>query len=202
MKIVLLNGSPRSDGNTQSMLNELEAHMLNYSADNTDIKIVQVSQLLEELDTPYCTACSNPCQGNCYEDTRLEKLITSLSEVDGLVAASPVYFGTVSAQLKSFWDLTRTVRGNESLLYTVGAAIAVGGGRFGGQETTLRAIHDMMFIHGMLLVGDSCTGNMGHQGPVAQQPFEKDDNAKTRLEVLAQSVVETAAATRRLRSKK
>ena len=88
-----------------------------------------------------------------------------LRRADGILLGSPVYFGTVSAQLKSFWDKTRLLRREKYLINVVGGALAVGGSRFGGQETTLRALQDMMLCQGMIVVGDAhLEEDAGHQG--------------------------------------
>lgn len=165
MEAVLLNGSPRRGKNTHQLLDQIACGLRDRSIDT---HIVQVSQVLAELEVPFCIACRTPCDGHCYQDTRMESVLGRMRRSDAVIAASPVYFGTVSGPLKAFWDLTLRERSRGSLLYTVGAAVAVGGGRFGGQETTLRALHDMMLIHGMILVGDSRRGDIGHLGVAVQ----------------------------------
>jgi len=62
-----------------------------------------------------------------------------LAQADALIIGSPVYFGTVSAQLKGFWDKSRKLRTALALLNTVGAAVTTGGARFGGQEDYLES---------------------------------------------------------------
>jgi multimeric flavodoxin WrbA len=123
-----------------------------------------------------------------------------LRRADGLILGSPVYFGTVAAPLKAFWDKTRRIRKELALLNVVGGAVAVGGSRFGGQETTLRAMHDMMLTQGMTLVGDGhFSGDAGHHGACAQQPAGDDHQVFERTRLLVQRVVEVARATADLR---
>ncbi len=197
MKAILLNGSPRKDGSSAHLLevmakklSERECHTITRSA----------LDLLSELETPFCTHCSRVCEGQCYRGTAVEEFYDLVPQVDCLVVASPVYFGTVSAEVKALWDLGRKIRSEKGLLYTVGAGIATGGGRFGGQETTIRAIHDMMFIQGMIVVGDSSPGGIGHQGVAASDPATGDQNAEKRLEIMAEAVADVSWATRELRS--
>ena len=143
-----------------------------------------------------------PCSGACYRGSELETAYRRLAAADALILGSPVYFGTVSAQLKAFWDKTRKLRSELALLNTVGAALAVGAARFGGQETTLKALFDMMLVQGMLIVGDGHrSGDAGHQGACAHQPAAEDQNAARRVSLLAQRVVEVARATSGLRQK-
>ena len=43
--------------------------------------------------------------------------------------------------------------------------------RFGGQETTIKAIHDLMLVQGLIIVGDGHRDfDSGHQGACAQRP--------------------------------
>ncbi len=197
LRAILLNGSPREDGNTRYLL---EALLSRLQERGVKTRLVDVYSVLSDLDVPFCTACASVCTGTCYEGTGLESLFSEMEGVDILVAGSPVYFGTVSAPLKSLWDMTRRLRSLEGLMYTVGAAIAVGGGRFGGQETTLRAVHDMMFIQGMVVVGDSAPGSVGHQGVCAAAPAEDDPGVQQRLDALAGGLTAVAGATRTLRA--
>jgi len=94
-----------------------------------------------------------------------------LERADGIIVASPVYFGCMTAQLKALFDRTRVLRRQGFLLSgKVGGAIAVGGSRNGGQEKTLQAIHDWMHIQGMIVVGDN-----NHFGGIVQVPAESDE---------------------------
>ncbi len=196
MKAVLLNGSPRRKKNTHQLLAATADHL---NEMGMETNIICAAEILRGLEVPFCTACRTPCDGSCFSDTEMETAMSEIRRADAVVAASPVYFGTVSAPLKAFWDLTLRERSRGSLLYTVGAAIAVGGGRFGGQETTLRAIHDMMLIHGMILVGDSSSAGTGHLGVAVQQGEADESHVKRRLRILAEAVFETARETRSLR---
>ncbi len=199
-RIYLLNGSANRWGNTHDMLCAVQAHL--DAESEVASEIVHIASLLEDVHPPYCTHCSDPCEGACYRGTDLEQFYEKLSRADALVVGSPVYFGTVSAPLKGFWDMTRRLRSESDLLYTVGGALSVGGGRFGGQETTIRAVHDMMLIQGMIIVGDSSPEGIGHQGSCATRPASRDSAAAESLSRLAEAVVETAAATAHLREKR
>ncbi len=197
MKAFLLSGSPRADGSSVAMLDLLEDSLREQSF---AVERYSALDLLREMDEPFCTHCSSVCDGRCYADTAVEDFFRGLPRADCLVIASPVYFGTVSAEIKALWDLGRKIRSERGLLYTVGAALAVGGGRFGGQETTIRALHDMMFIQGMIVVGDSSGDGIGHQGVAAQDPAAGDAKAAGRLEILAAGLADVSRATARLRA--
>ncbi len=196
-KIFLLNGSANERGNTYDMLQTLQSNLPGQAT----AEIVHVASLLEDVDPPYCAHCSDPCAGDCYRGTELEDVYAEMRRADAIVAGSPVYFGTVSTQLKGFWDKTRRLRSESGLLYTVGAALSVGGGRFGGQETVLSAVHDMMLIHGMIIVGDSSPDGIGHQGSCAARPASGDASAAQSLARLAEGVADVAEASSSLRRK-
>ena len=197
MFILGINGSPNQDGNTVFLLNEALTAVRKAGAKT---ELLHVAEILQGVEPPFCEICSSPCDGVCGEGNKLGEASDLLRGVDGIIIGSPVYFGTLSGQLKAFWDKTRVLRREKALLNVVGGAIAVGGARFGGQETTLKAIHDMMLVQGMIIVGDGCQDfDCGHQGACAQRPAEKDENGRRRAHILGQHVLEVAGATKELR---
>lgn len=199
MLLVALNGSPRRRGNTARLLEHaLEA----VSGPGIETQVVHVSWALEDQDHPFCHQCSDPCQGKCWQGKRLEQAYNVLSRADALLVGSPVYFGTLSGQLKAFWDKSRVLRRQQALLNVVGGALAVGASRFGGQENTLRAIHEIMLVHGMTVIGDGyLEEDCGHHGACAQKPADADTQALERAAILAKRAVEVAVATMGLRHK-
>jgi multimeric flavodoxin WrbA len=197
LRVIGLNGSPREEGSTAFLL---ELALKTARQEGAETELIHLQPLLQEQKYPYCRACSSPCSGACYRGTALEQAFQKLAQADALIIGSPVYFGTVSAQLKGFWDKSRKLRTALALLNTVGAAVTTGGARFGGQETTLRALHDMMLVQGMILVGDGhASADAGHHGCCSQAPASGDENAVMRLEILTHRVVEVARATSVLR---
>ncbi|CAB1056940.1 Trp repressor-binding protein [Olavius sp. associated proteobacterium Delta 1] len=80
---------------------------------------------------------------------------------DGLIVGSPVYFGTMAAQLKSVLDEFVGVR--RKMENKVGAAFSTAGDASGGKETTMMSIIQALLIYGMIIVGDpmSATGHYG-----------------------------------------
>jgi NAD(P)H dehydrogenase (quinone) len=80
---------------------------------------------------------------------------------DGVIAGSPVYFGSMAAPLKDLFDRLVVVR--KSMGDKVGAAFATGGDPTGGKETTLISIIQALLIYGMIVVGDPLDAS-GHYG--------------------------------------
>ncbi len=90
-------------------------------------------------------------------ETTKEDLVAA----DGIILGSPVYFGTVTAEMKDLID--RSVGARRKLRNKVGAAFATGGHHTGGKETTLLSMIVAFLIHEMVVVGDPIeTG--GHYG--------------------------------------
>ncbi|MBI9073825.1 MAG: NAD(P)H-dependent oxidoreductase [Desulfatibacillum sp.] len=79
----------------------------------------------------------------------------------GIIAGSPVYFGSMAAELKKVFDDFVSTR--KQMENKVGAAFATSGDATGGKETTMLSIIQCMFIYGMIVVGDpmSATGHYG-----------------------------------------
>lgn len=98
----------------------------------------------------------------CSQDDPMNELYDSLLEYDGFLLATPVYMGTVSAQMKAFLDRLRPVWVNSGALAgRVGGAIAVGGDRSGGHETALLDIVSFFMCFGVFPMGGVPGGNLG-----------------------------------------
>ena len=64
----------------------------------------------------------------------------------------------------------------------------------------MRALHDIMLVHGMILVGDGFgEADCGHHGVCAQRPASADNDAIKRTDLLAARMVEVCGATAALR---
>ncbi|MGD0154335.1 MAG: flavodoxin family protein [Thermacetogeniaceae bacterium] len=197
MLITAINGSPNRDGNTALLLREALATARELGAET---RLLNAAEVLADLDQPFCEACSNPCNAACAEGNRLGEALDLLRQVDGLIIGSPVYFGTITGQLAAFWDKTRTIRRDRALLNVVGGAVSVAGSRYGGQETTIKVIHGLMLVQGLIIVGDGHREfDCGHHGVCSQQPSGSDTDAVDRARILARRIVEVARATEGLR---
>src|SRR4030043_2286839 len=84
-----------------------------------------------------CTHCGL-CHTNreCVIQDDLQELYALLSEAKGIIFATPVYNGGVSAQIKAVMDRMRAVVASDKNFFRgkIGMGIAVGGDRAGGQE--------------------------------------------------------------------
>ena len=197
MLIIGLNGSPAKDGNTAYLLKEALSEIRELGAET---ELIHCAEALKGLKTPFCLACSSPCSAKCYQDKELAKVYAQLAVCDGIILGSPVYFGTISGQMKAFWDKSRALRANKYLLNVAGGALTTGASRYGGQETTLRALQDIMLVQGMIVVGDGyIDDDAGHLGVAGQKPVEQDANARQRARILGRRLVQVCTATREIR---
>jgi multimeric flavodoxin WrbA len=96
------------------------------------------------------------CQRHKDKDD-MHAIYASICEADALLIASPVYFGTVSGQIKVMMDRFMPFYGDfkhgGTLTGKLGAALAVGIKPHGGQELTIRTIHGFFLHLGMIIVG-------------------------------------------------
>jgi multimeric flavodoxin WrbA len=100
----------------------------------------------------------------CVVQDDVQELYALLAEAKGIIFATPVYNGGVSAQTKAVMDRMRAAVASEKNFFRgkVGMGIAVGGDRSGGQEFALMQIHAFYIINGMVPVGGGFFGaNLG-----------------------------------------
>jgi multimeric flavodoxin WrbA len=113
----------------------------------------------------FCQHCDY-CLRNreCKLKDDMYELYPLLKKADGLVIATPVYNGGVSAQTKAVMDRCRALFAAEKdvLRYKVGMAIAVGGDRVGGQELAIQQIMTFYVLNGVIPVSGGPFGaNLG-----------------------------------------
>lgn len=157
MKIIGISASARKNKSTHFLLEQC----LNESRATAETlgKSIDVELInLAPLHVNACIACGKCKEGVlCSQDDDFQPLISKLAdpEVVGIIMATPVYMGSMSAQAKAFLDRTVLFRRNGFMFKNkLGGAIAVGGSRNGGQELTIQAVHAAMMIHDMVIVGD------------------------------------------------
>lgn len=199
MLIIGLNGSPQKEGSTIDLIN---AALQGAAELGAETRVLHVSDALKGVAQPFCNNCMPICNGACSRGNNLGEAYDLLRKADGIIIGSPVYMGTVSGQLKAFWDKSRSLRKEKALINVIGGGASVGASRFGGQENTLRAIQDMMLVHGMTVIGDGyAADDAGHHGACAQKPSAEDVNGLKRAVIMGRRVAELAEATMGLRKR-
>ncbi len=183
MKITGISGSPNAGGNNEKLI-EIALGIAQEKGFETE------KLLLSKLNVLPCTDCG-VCRKakDCPIEDDMAELYEKLETSDAFIVASPVFFGSLTAQLKALFDRTILLRRNGFLLKgKVGGAIAVGGSRNGGQEFTIQAIHSWMHIHGMVVVGDAA-----HFGGIAVKPVESDEAGLKTVKDTVKMICETLA---------
>jgi NAD(P)H dehydrogenase (quinone) len=79
----------------------------------------------------------------------------------GIIIGSPVYFGTMAAEVKKVIDDFVGLR--KKMESKIGAAFATSADESGGKETTIISIIQAMLIYGMIVCGDPLNAS-GHYG--------------------------------------
>jgi multimeric flavodoxin WrbA len=113
----------------------------------------------------FCTHCDYCLEHKaCVFKDDMQEVYALLKEADGIIFATPVYNGGVSAQTKAIMDRCRAaVVGDRNFFkYKVGMGIALGGDRVGGQEAALQQIHTFYILNGMVPISGRFFGaNLG-----------------------------------------
>lgn len=112
-----------------------------------------------------CTHCDY-CLKNeeCKIKDDMFELYPLLKDARGLIIATPIYMGGVSAQTKIIMDRCRALLAADRSVfkYKVGMAIAVGGDRVGGQELAIQQVMTFYILNEIIPVsGGSFGANLG-----------------------------------------
>lgn len=141
MKVLMINGSPRANGNTSLALDEMTKI---FEKNGIDIHYVQVGNM-QIRGCLACGACHNGRE-NCVIDDIVNELAPVFEECDGVVIASPVYYASANGTLISLLDrLFYSTKFDRRM--KVGASVAVG--RRGGCSATFDQLNKYFTISGM-----------------------------------------------------
>ena len=159
IKIFGVSGSPRK-GSTDYIVNEA----LKYLEEKYCVQTRYFSARGKHLNfCIHCDYCVRERSGCIHKDD-MPEFYDGLEWADGIIIGTPVYQGNLSAQTKTMLDRCRAVvaKDPDILRNKVGAAMAVGGDRVGGQEIALQSIHHFYIISEMIPVGGGSFGaNLG-----------------------------------------
>lgn len=97
-KVIVVNSTPRKGGNSEILAGKFAEGA---KANGNEVKIICV----RELDLKFCTGCMY-CQshGKCVLNDGMNALYAEIQNADVLAFCSPVYYYSVSGQLKTFLD--------------------------------------------------------------------------------------------------
>lgn len=144
MKVLIINGSPRLEGNTTIALGQMEEV---FEAEGIEVEVVRVGNQVVRG----CIAC-NSCgkTGKCVFDDVVNELAAKFEEADGLVVGSPVYYASANATLVAALDRLFYSTSFDKTM-KVGAAVAVA--RRGGITATFDELNKYFTISGMVVAG-------------------------------------------------
>lgn len=103
MKVIAFNGSPRKTWNTATLLQKALEGAASKGAE---------TELIHLYDLSYkgcisCFACKTKggkSYGKCSVQDDLTPIFKNIEEADAIILGSPIYYGTVSGEMKSFME--------------------------------------------------------------------------------------------------
>lgn len=103
-KILILSSSPRKDGNSDTL-----CHSFASGAKNKGHEVSEI--FINNKNINFCKACAY-CErhkGECSQHDDMAEIISEILKSDVVVFASPVYFYSISGQMKTFIDRLVTI---------------------------------------------------------------------------------------------
>lgn len=147
MKVLIINGSPRINGNTSIALNEM---IKIFKEDNIEIEYFQIGTS-EIKGCKACNFCHVKNEGCIYKDI-VNDLSLKLKESNGIVIASPVYYASPNGSLISLLDRL-FYSSNFDLKMKVGASVVVA--RRGGSSSSFDCLNKYFTINEMPIVSSN-----------------------------------------------
>ena len=129
MKVLILNGSPKPNGNTAIALKEMEAI---FEQQGIETEFITVGNKAIRG----CIACGSCAEkGKCVFDDIVNEIAVKFEKADGLVVGSPVYYGSANATIVALLDVCAgtqdgdySVQWKNSFLWRLAGVIASFGG--------------------------------------------------------------------------
>ena len=140
MKVLMINGSPRPNGNTSLALREMESV---FKAESIETETIQIGN----KPIRGCIACGKCAEkGKCVFDDAVNEIAPKFEACDGLVVGSPVYYASANATLVAF--LTRLFFSTPfDKTMKVGAAVVAA--RRGGLSATFDELNKFFTVSSM-----------------------------------------------------
>lgn len=156
MKVLIINGSPRVNGNTTIALNEMDKV---FKENGVETEIIQIGN----KDIRGCIACGHCFKhGECVFDDLVNEIAPKFEKSDGLVIATPVYYASANGTLISFLDrLFYSSHFDKTM--KVGASVAVA--RRGGLSSTFDELNKYFTISNMPIASSSYWNSVHGRAP-------------------------------------
>ena len=177
LKVLILNGSPRINGNTALAVREMEKV---FAESGVAAETIQIGN----KDIRGCIACGSCAQkGKCAFDDIVNELAPKFEAADGLVIASPVYYASANATLIACLDRLFYSTSFDKTM-KVGASVVCA--RRGGCSATFDELNKYFTISNMPVASsqywNSIHGRMKGEA-------EMDEEGRQTMRVLARNMV-------------
>lgn len=146
MKVIGIVGSPRTGGNTE-ILTRIALDEVQKEGLETEL-ISLAGKRIEPCDG--CQSCS--ATGKCHFEDDFESVFTKMKEADGIILATPVYYGAATPQMTSLISRFYSTRG-KPLKNKVGGPIVVA--RRAGHNFTFAQLMFFFMISEMIVPGST-----------------------------------------------
>ena len=176
MKILLVNGSPRVNGNTAIALHEMEKV---FATEGIETEYIQVGNK-PISGCMACGACANV--GKCVFDDIVNEVAPKFEQCDGIVLGSPVYYASANATLVAFLDRLFYSTSFDKTM-KVGASVVVA--RRGGLSATFDELNKYFTIAGMPVASSQYWNSVHGRLP---GEAEKDDEGLQTMRALARNM--------------
>lgn len=176
MKVLILNGSPRANGNTSLAVSEMKKVFDN---EGIETEIVQVGN----KDIRGCVACGACGKlGKCVFDDIVNEVAEKFKEADGLVLASPVYYASANATLVALLDRLFYSSSFDKTM-KVGASVVCA--RRGGCSATFDELNKYFTISNMPVASSQYWNSIHGR---AEGDAQMDEEGKQTMRVLARNM--------------
>lgn len=176
MKVLMINGSPRVNGNTSIALEEMRK---TFTEEGVEAEIVQVGNKAVRG----CIACGRCSElKKCIFDDVVNELAPKFEQADGLVIASPVYYASANATLIATLDrLFYSTQFDTTM--KVGASVVCA--RRGGCSATFDELNKYFTIKNMPIASSQYWNSI--HGCV-QGEAKEDEEGKQTMRTLARNM--------------
>lgn len=176
MKVLMINGSPRLNGNTSIALDEMKKV---FEEEGVEAEIAQVGN----KNVRGCITCNKCAEtGKCVFDDVVNELAPKFEEADGLVIASPVYYASANATLIATLDrLFYSTHFDKTM--KVGASVVCA--RRGGCSATFDELNKYFTITNMPIASSQYWNSIHGR---AQGEANQDEEGKQTMRVLARNM--------------
>lgn len=176
-KVLIINGSPRINGNTSIAIREIEKV---FKENGVDVKAVQVGNKCIRG----CIACGHCYEtGKCVFDDVVNELAPLFEEADGLIVASPVYYASANATLIACLDrLFYSTHFDKTM--KVGASVVCA--RRGGCSATFDELNKYFTISNMPIVSSQYWNSIHGR---KEGEAEMDEEGKQTMRTLARNMI-------------